>query len=308
MIDPANIPGPDLPDSDGSVRDLAARAAAGIATPAELDLLRRLEEDSARAAELQEERRLHAEIDASLARLFAEPPATLPLTRVTPVTPVTPPKPVSPPQQSLGLRWLAIIGGGLAAGIAAVIAISIFTQGPGSPSANPDFRPRLAAEFIWDTSVSMGFRPEWRCETDEEFAIAVRDRLGAAMVIPIATTGVELVGWGYSDRYGGVILSDDTMVLLARVEGEQVILLVDRAGNELNSNARGSSVKLNIFEQTLGPLMLVEVTPRSAPGLIPNAKLLSAEDTAKLPAAAPRTEPTTPTTPPTDPTQPTNPG
>ncbi len=290
------------PSNNNNLRELVAKAAAGIATPQELDLLASLDAQESERDALALEREAHATIDASLARLFAEPPATLPLTPITPLTPV------SPPQQNLSLRWLALIGGGLAAGIAAIVAISIFTQGPGSPSANPDFRPRLAAEFIWDTSVSMGFRPEWRCETDEEFAIAVRDRLGAAMVIPIATTGVELVGWGYSDRYGGVILSDDTMVLLARVEGEEVILLVDRAGNELNSSARGSSVKLNIFKQTLGPLMLVEVTPRSAPGLIPNAKILSAEDEAKLPATPPRTEPTTPTTPPTDPTQPTSPG
>jgi hypothetical protein len=288
--------------SNNNLRDLVAKAAAGIATPQELDLLASLDAQESERDALALEREAHATIDASLARLFAEPPATLPLTPITPLTPV------SPPQQNLSLRWLALIGGGLAAGIAAIVAISIFTQGPGSPSANPDFRPRLAAEFIWDTSVSMGFRPEWRCENDEEFAIAVRDRLGAAMVIPIATTGIELVGWGYSDRYGGVILSDDTMVLLARVEGEEVILLVDRAGNELTTNARGSSLKLNVFEQTLGPLMLVEVTPRSAPGLIPNAKLLSAEDTAKLPATSPRTTPTTPVTPPTDPTQPTNPG
>jgi hypothetical protein len=288
--------------SNNNLRDLVAKAAAGIATPQELDLLASLDAQESERDALALEREAHATIDASLARLFAEPPATLPLTPITPLTPV------SPPQQNLSLRWLALIGGGLAAGIAAIVAISIFTQGPGSPSANPDFRPRLAAEFIWDTSVSMGFRPEWRCENDEEFAIAVRDRLGAAMVIPIATTGIELVGWGYSDRYGGVILSDDTMVLLARVEGEEVILLVDRAGNELTTNARGSSLKLNVFKQTLGPLMLVEVTPRSAPGLIPNAKLLSAEDTAKLPATSPRTTPTTPVTPPTDPTQPTNPG
>jgi hypothetical protein len=281
------------PSNTNNLRELVAKAAAGIATPQELDLLASLDAQESQRDALALEREAHATIDASLARLFAEPPATLPL------------KPISPLQQTLSLRWLALIGGGLAAGIAAIVAISIFTQGPGSPSANPDFRPRLAAEFIYDTSVSMGFRPEWRCENDEEFAIAVRDRLGAAMVIPIATTGIELVGWGYSDRYGGVILSDDTMVLLARVEGEEVILLVDRAGNELTTNARGSSVKLNIFKQTLGPLMLVEVTPRSAPGLIPNAKLLSAEDEAKLPATPPRTPPTTP---PTDPTQPTNPG
>jgi hypothetical protein len=275
------------PSNNNNLRDLVAKAAAGIATPQELDLLAQLDAQESHRNALALEREAHATIDASLARLFAEPPATLPL------------KPISPLQQTLSLRWLALIGGGLAAGIAAIVAISIFTQGPGSPSANPDFRPRLAAEFIYDTSVSMGFRPEWRCENDEEFAIAVRDRLGAAMVIPIATTGIELVGWGYSDRYGGVILSDDTMVLLARVEGEEVILLVDRAGNELTTNARGSSVKLNIFKQTLGPLMLVEVTPRSAPGLIPNAKLLSAEDTAKLPATPPRTAPTTTPTPPT---------
>ncbi len=295
MNDPSNT-------NNTNLRDLVAKAAAGIATPQELDLLAQLDAQESERDALALEREAHATIDASLARLFAEPPATLPLTPITPITPLTP---VSPPQQNLSLRWLALIGGGLAAGIAAIVAISIFTQGPGSPSANPDFRPRLAAEFIYDTSVSMGFRPEWRCENDEEFAIAVRDRLGAAMVIPIATTGIELVGWGYSDRYGGVILSDDTMVLLARVEGEQVILLVDRAGNELTTNARGSSIKLNVFKQTLGPLMLVEVTPRSAPGLIPNAKLLSAEDAAKLPATSPRT---TPTTPPTDPTQPTSPG
>lgn len=290
---PVAAPNPGTPSTE---RELAAKVAAGVATPADLDLIASLEAQESGRALLAAERETHAAIDASLARLFAEPPATLPL---RPITPITPNAPSNPLQRNLSLRWLALIGGGLAAGIAAVVAISIFTQGPGSPSANPDFRPRLAAEFIYDTSVSMGFRPEWRCENDEEFAIAVRDRLGAAMVIPIATTGIELVGWGYSDRYGGVILSDDTMVLLARVEGEEVILLVDRAGNELTSNARGSSIKLNVFKQTLGPLMLVEVTPRSAPGLIPNAKLLSAEDEAKLPATSPRTAPTTTPTPPT---------
>lgn len=288
MSDPSNITGPSA--HDATIRELIAKAAAGIATPADLELLARLDAQESDGDALALEREAHATIDASLARLFAEPPATLPLALPNVL------------ERKLSLRWLAIIGGGLAAGIAAVVAMSLITQGPGSPSANPDFRPRLAAEFVYDTSVSMGFRPEWRCESDDEFAIAVRDRLGTAMVVPLATTGIELVGWGYSDRYGAVIISDDTMVLLARVEGEQVVVFVDRAGGKVNTNARGSSTALNVFERTVGPLMLVEVTPRSEPGILPAAKLLSPEDAARLPATPPATpQPSTPL-------RPTNPG
>ena len=68
------------------------------------------------------------------------------------------------------------------------------------------------------------------------------------------------MGWAYANT-----LSPETMVLLTRVGDDPVLIFVDRAENRHDPVGCPG---LNIFERSLDQLVLYEVTPRKAPGVL----------------------------------------
>lgn len=116
-----------------------------------------------------------------------------------------------------------------------------------------------------------GFTPEWVCETDEEFAEAVRERLGQPMLIEDADSIIELLGWAYSQDssgYGDTIISSDSMILLTRVDGIGVIVIVDRVEDESEPLTIGDHLGLSVFRRVHDDLVLYEVTPMNEPTVI----------------------------------------
>lgn len=94
----------------------------------------------------------------------------------------------------------------------------------GSGRAPMDPAKRLAA--IHARAVMGGMTPRWVCETDEEFIATTRDRLGEGLLVE-PREGLTLIGWDYDYLY-----TDRTCVLLARADGREVVVVMDRAASE----------------------------------------------------------------------------
>ena len=221
----------------------------------------RIEQDPA----LRNEEELHLRMTESLRRIAApeqipfpaaaaaaEPPAApIPITRA---------KPVNSPWLR---RW------GLA------IAAALLLAGAGVfrfywDSRVPDFNLMAPGE-LYSRLVMSGFRPAQVCTSDPEFAALVHEKLGTAL-IATASPGVEVLGWGYSSDYNGSPISPRTMMLLAKVDGREVLVLLDQTARD-RTLAAPAGGKLNLFRREVGPIVAYELTPmaeaRVIPGLVP---------------------------------------
>lgn len=202
-------------------------------------------------ASLAEQVALQRRIDASIRGLYPyEPPAVVASGRPGASRPA--------PWYARRLTWLS-------AAAAVLLALTIYTR-TGSRT------PHLPAADLYARLEAEGFRPQWKCDTDERFAGAVETRLGTPLVVPLATSGVEILGWVYADGYEGSPLSAQAMILLTRVQGRDVIVLMDKAADDRTVKAPAKS-GLKVFRREVGPLVLYEVTPLPEPHVIAAAKV-----------------------------------
>jgi len=109
--------------------------------------------------------------------------------------------------------------------------------------------------------------PEFVCKDDAEFAEAVRKRLGQPLILA-ATPGVAALGWAYGDDYNGKIVGDKTMVLINTVDGEKVLVFMDRLRDDRKLDAAPLPDGLKLFRREVGSLVLYEVTPLARPRVI----------------------------------------
>lgn len=131
---------------------------------------------------------------------------------------------------------------------------------------DPDLAFASPAE-IYGALAERGWEPEWVCEDDAEFAQAVLDRLGQPLLVT-PSEDVVVAGWAYSNGYGTRVLSRKTMLLLTEVEGEHVVVAIDRARHDcdLSSDERGG---LHIHgPHVIGELLLWEISPRPEAGVL----------------------------------------
>jgi hypothetical protein len=130
----------------------------------------------------------------------------------------------------------------------------------------------VSPDEIYRRLVMSGWTPSFTCENDEQFVIAVKKRLGVGVLIPLATTGVTLNGWGYSEGYTGTPIGNTTMFLLTEVEGKPVLVLMERASRdrkvELSDAGKNA---LHLFRRKVGGVVLYEVTPWPTQRVIPAA-------------------------------------
>lgn len=132
------------------------------------------------------------------------------------------------------------------------------------------FNPLNSPERIYQRLVQGGFEPEFICEPGPEFIAAVEERFGEGLNIAEAP-GVDVIGWAYraSQPAGayGQILSDDMLILMAYVEREPVIVLMDRTGADSRPRLAPDS-DLHQFRRRMDGFVLYEVTPHPRPRLL----------------------------------------
>lgn len=122
----------------------------------------------------------------------------------------------------------------------------------------------VAANVVLTRLENNGFEPVWVCENDAQFAKYTREALGVEFVVRAPAT-VQLVGWSYADG----VLGDAAPVLLARSEGEELIVVMDRARNDHVVRVDESS-GLKVHRAEFKGLVFYEVSRGCAPVIVNN--------------------------------------
>jgi len=216
----------------------------GLMTPSERSAF----EAAARSdPALREQVELQARVDSSLRAILPyDAPQPLRLERA----------PRAPrPWYTQRLAWL-----GMAAAVLLGVFLTVYlTKGPE--------HPRVPGDRLYTRLVKTGFVPEWKCETDAQFADAVQKRLGVPVVVPLATTGIEVLGWAYANNYDGSPLTEHAMILMVRSEGKNLLVLMDRAERDTGVQF-GDECGLYIYRREFEGLVLYEITPFTAPRVL----------------------------------------
>ena len=194
-------------------------------------------------------------LDASLRRLFAPPP---PQRLDTIAADARRTHERRAPARRLGrLAAAAAIAGGLIGGWLIVDASGRLG---GRRGYEPP--PWRSIETVYLDEIAAGFQPRWVCETDEEFAATFGDRFGQRLLLAPLPDEIEAVGLSYANT-----LTPRTIHLLARVQGQPVLVFVDRPGRG-GAAALTQVGGLSLHRRRLGRLMLYELSPFGEPLLL----------------------------------------
>jgi hypothetical protein len=220
-----------------------------------------------RAAELQ------ARIDASLTRLFHVDPMAPP--RAAAMLAGAAERNVVVNRRSLGrLGWLAV-GLASAAAIAWLVAGSLLH--PAKRGIN--YIPRPLSD-VYRESLANGFEPMYHCSEAERFADAFAHRQGQPLKLLKLPIGVSMLGLANS---GG--LSRDTTAMLCRVDGNPVMVFVDRIDADQPNAEEHVDKKVHVFRMVRDGLVFYEVTPLHAPRVVNFIVPVGTEGASELPAA-----------------------
>jgi hypothetical protein len=111
--------------------------------------------------------------------------------------------------------------------------------------------------------IDLGFRPDWVCESDEEFAETFAKRLQQPMVLGQLPPGASMLGLAYVPS-----ISPDTTVMLGSFENSPVAVFVDRIEREPTRVFATQSGTLRAHRRVVGDLVMFEVS------MLPDAHFL----------------------------------
>jgi hypothetical protein len=150
------------------------------------------------------------------------------------------------------------------------------------PAPNPNL---LTPDQVYAKMEAAKFTPQWKCKDDQEFIDTVQKRLGDGLLIPADTPGLQVVGWAYGSNYAGYPITADSMILITKKDNDNVLLIVDRAASDRKLKVKNPD--LHLFRDTVGSLVLYELSPRSEPVVIPVAKANKPKATCTSPNGKP---------------------
>src|SRR5207237_601741 len=119
---------------------------------------------------------------------------------------------------------------------------------------------------LYTREVSRGFTPDLVCKTEKEFKQFTLYAVNQAMRVPPEAPGVEVLGWSYRP-----VFSSATCVLLARYQGHDVVLLMDK---EAGCDARiepprvPEKTTVHVFRKQVGSACVFEVSTRDQPEVL----------------------------------------
>jgi len=161
--------------------------------------------------------------------------------------------------QVLRPRWIRYLAPLVAAAVLAVVAGLALQSGAGPEPDYPTGAALLPPAELYQGAVAQGFAPQWVCETDEEFATYTERYLGRPLAL--GETGPDVEALGLSTLR---LLSPQTLALLARVDGEPVLVLVDRVERD-RALELPPEAALTLHRREADGLVLYELTPLAAP-------------------------------------------
>ncbi len=156
-----------------------------------------------------------------------------------------------------------------------------------SDSASRGYAVRPLA-VIYQESVERGFEPLWVCEDDRQFASTFLKRQGQGLLLRPLPEGTQMVGLAYLKAIRGT-----TTTLMARVDGEPVMVFVERLDRDRTLPAPSDSSGLHLYRKELASLVLYELTPLDSPHVmeffypvdVPNPVDIPGSDPVDIPGA-----------------------
>ncbi len=239
-----------------------------------LDAAQRAAVEEALRADPERQRQveLQGRIDASLQRLFvAKAPADH---RVAAML-----ESATGPARRTPLK-LVRYAGAAAATLAAAAALGwLFVAQPlsRSRSSNPYFAARPVVDLYRDAEAN-GFEPTYQCEEADRFADTFERRQGVPLKLLKLPVGMRMLGLSYP---GG--LSADTTAMLCLIDGQRVMVFVDRLSADRTSASDSTIKKLHVFRHERDGLVFYEVTPLDRPRAIDYLAPLSNPGASELP-------------------------
>ncbi|MCC6493742.1 MAG: hypothetical protein IT424_12070 [Pirellulales bacterium] len=194
---------------------------------------------------------LQQRIDGRLARLFQFDPPPPDAVASLLGAPAAEPAPALPRAVKLR-RWHAAAA--LAA--AAAIAWAVLTIAPRNGPAHAPLFAFQPLREIYRETVAQGFEPYYECREADRFADTFARRQGLPLQLLPLPVGSSMLGLSYP---GG--LSRHTTAMLGRVDGQPVMVFVDRAAADQPGAAAGGDASLRIFRAQRDGLVFYEVTP-----------------------------------------------
>lgn len=188
--------------------------------------------DARRQAELQ------AQIDQSLARLFAAPDIQLD----------TQPARAS---RRVAVRWWAA---------AAAVGLLAFAGWRWWTISN---RPDVLSP-LYHSIVAAGFTPEQVCTDDKEFSGWCRQYLRQSIRVTARPAEIEYVGWNRAP-----VVSGQSGILLARVAGQPVLVIMEREEWLTTIPGHSRDPALHVFSRRIGEAVFYEISPRERAAILP---------------------------------------
>lgn len=117
---------------------------------------------------------------------------------------------------------------------------------------------------IWQRELNDRFIPDWVCEDDEQMLSFTEGRFNEGLLFA-RVDNIEFMGWSYATN----LLSGNSASMLARVDGEQVLVLVDKIGKDRPLHTPDDRFPaLKMFRREVGGFVLYELTPLDAPAIL----------------------------------------
>lgn len=150
-------------------------------------------------------------------------------------------------------RWAGIAGAAIAAMVLIVVLLQLNA-------------PKNTVSMIYDNEVKAGFQPTHICANDQDFADYTKKYFGVPMVAQSDST-ITILGWTYASEqaYKDLGLTKEARIILCNVEGQKVMLFLDKndvRGPRLDSAAKG---RLHVFDVNIKGVHVFEVTPLEKP-------------------------------------------
>lgn len=127
--------------------------------------------------------------------------------------------------------------------------------------------PPTSPHVTYNSIVSRGFTPGWVCDASE-FPAKMNAVFGEKLYAMAEPGDVEMLGWSYARIPQGLLLSQNTMALLARAQGHNVILFIDRVQHDRPIEIPPGS-GLTLHRREVGGFVLYEVSPLTSPSVAP---------------------------------------
>ncbi len=208
--------------------------------------------------ELADEVQLQAAIDSSLTRLFGTDKV---LTSLLPEDEVAVRETSTAATSSTKLGKLFAI----AASLAVVAGLCWMLIAGGNSSGGIYFAQQPLTRVYCQLNDS-GFTPTYPCEDNNRMAIEFDHKLGVGLQLAPLPADRQMLGLAYP---GGI--SRETIAMLARSRGQNVLVFVDRSKTVLDEKLAEIdqlSASLKVFKKEQFGLMFYEVTPLAEPTMI----------------------------------------